>query len=383
VAPVSPASDLLRILSSDPSPSARSQAAISLGLLDAPDGLPGLAAALRTERDPRVVDSVIGSLSRLGSPVDDPVQCRGLIGRTWESGVAEQMLECWYREGVTRDQLMEAALEGPATQRAIVLSALSSPLSSRLRLVVDPSAQLPVFEPSVRARLLDAAVWALSQGDSISASTRDRGEEAVWNLSGRNMSLSVQYADRVTPNGARFHASGALARADASAYDTTRRRQQALLGLLIALGLGLMSLFRSPLRRPALLLGASGAGWVLWTFWAEGVRDLPPPPLRLLTVTAIAFFSAGAATAIAALIPTDAGAGRIWSVVRRLLTLLFAAVLAGVVCGITRNARLFPSDMEGWQLIFDPLAASILAIVAGAILLAIDRMIFRSSFLAT
>jgi HEAT repeat protein len=377
VAPPSPATELLRILASDSSPAARAQAATSLGFLDPRDGVAGLRAALMAERDPRVLDAVVASLRRLGSPVDDPAQCRSLMGRTWEGAIAEQMLDCWYRQGATPDQLMEAALQGPATQRAVALSALSMPRSSPLRLVIDPSAQPPSFDPTVRDRLLDAAVWALSQGDDISGSTRILAQEALWNVSGRNMTLALDYGDRITPNRARFDASAALSRADAGAYESIRRKQQAVLGLLIALGFAVLSAFRSPLRRPALLLAASAVGWMLWTFQTHGVRDLPPPPLRLLTVTAIAFFAAGAATAAAALIPARAGTGRIARATQRAATLFFAAILGGAVCGVTRNARLFPSDMEGWELIFDPLGASILAFVAGAILLAIDRGLFR------
>lgn len=379
----SPAQALLRLLSSDPSPTTRRQAAESLGFLDAPETVRGLQAALRVEPDPRVVDALVQSLRRRGAPVDDPVQCRDLIGRTWDAGVAEQMLHCWNRPGVAREVLVEAALDGPPTQRAAALFALAAPRPPAPQvpsLVPDRSPPEPVrFDPPTRDRLLDSAVWVLSQGDVISNSIRDTAERALWNVSGRNMGLSLQHADRVTPHGARFHASSALAQADAIAYDATRRPRQLAIALLIALGIGLMTVARSPLRRPAGLLAASAAGWAVWTLQGSGVRDLPPPPLQLLSVGALAFLSAGAATGGAALVARRASPGRTSSAVRIMMTLIAAGIIGAVVCSVTRNARLFPSDMEGWELIVDPLAAMILAVVAGAILVAIDRLWWRGT----
>lgn len=192
-------------------------------------------------------------------------------------------------------------------------------------------------------------MWVLSQGEAISASTRDTAERALWNLSGRSMDRAIASADRVTPKAARFHASAALARADARAYDATRRPQQAVIALTIALAFGLLTLRRAPLRRPALLLTMSAAGWALWTFQASGVRDLPPPPLQLLSVAALAFFSAGMATGAHALIPRRAQ--NVSSmIIPFVLASITAAGIAGVICFATRSARLFPSDLEGWEL---------------------------------
>jgi hypothetical protein len=374
--PGSPAQDLLRLLVTDSSPSARRQAADSLGAVEGAAIDAGLRAALDEERDPRVVDGIVQALRRRGTPVDDPGQCRDLIGRTWEAAVAQQMLDCWLRQGISREELVQAALEGPATQRAVALFTLTMPvpLASARSLVVDRSVQTRLFEPPLRDRLLEAAVWVLSQGEAISASTRDTAERALWNLSGRSMDRATAYADRVTPNTARFRASAALARADARAYDATRRPHQAVIALTIALAFGLLIVRRSPLRRPALLLTMSAAGWALWTFQASGVRDLPPPPLQLLSVAALAFFSAGTATGAAALIPRRAQ-NLSSMIIRFVLALITAAGVAGVICFATRSARLFPSDLEGWELIFDPLGAAILAAAAAAILMAIDRVL--------
>jgi hypothetical protein len=50
-----------------------------------------------------------------------------------------------------------------------------------------------------------------------------------------------------------------------------------------------------------------------------------------------------------------------------------AAATAGTVCGVTRNGRVFPIEGDGLQMIVDPLAASMLAVVIAAGLLAADR----------
>lgn len=375
----SAAADLLRVLVSDSTPQARRQAADSLGSVEGAAIDTGLRAALHDERDPRVVDGIVQALRRRGTPVEDPGQCRDLVGRTWEAAVAQQLLDCWRRQGASHEELVQAALDGSATQRAVALLSLTAPdpLDSAKSLVVDTSTSTALLEPPLRDRLLEAAVWVLSE-ERISDSTRDTAELALWNLSGRRMHLATAYADRVTPNAARYRASAALARADGAAYDARRRPQQAVIGLaiMLAFGLlsGLLSVRRSPLRRPALLLTMSAAGWVLWTFQASGVRDLPPPPLQLLSVAALALFSAGSVTAAAAMIRRPARTASS-TIIRGVLTLTAAAGIAGVMCFATRRVRLFPSDRDGWELVFDPIGAAVLAAVAAAILMAIGRVL--------
>jgi hypothetical protein len=231
-----------------------------------------------------------------------------------------------------------------------------------------------VLDPARRSRLLDASVWVLSQGASISSSTRERAEQALWNLSERNMRRALAYGDRVTPNDARFRTSAALSRADAGAYDATRRWPQAAIAASIAIGFGLLGMIRPQLFRPAALMAVSLAGWAVWILQASGVRDLPPPPVWILSVAAIAFVSAGAAASTIALITRGPAAGLGPIAVRAVLTMIVSGVVAGVVCGATRIARLFPSGTEGWELIFDPLAASIFATGIAAMLVTIDHL---------
>jgi hypothetical protein len=371
----SPGRDLLRILLSDPNPPARRQAAQSLGLIDAPEAAPGLRAALGSEKDPRVVDAVVQSLHRRGEPLENPVECRGLIARTWEVGVAEQMLDCWRRSGVSGEELERMALTGGATERAMALFAVSTPAGQRQSVVVARAPERARMDAVVRTRLLDAAVWVLSQ-DTISLSVRDRAEQALWNLSEMRMDRALAHADRVTPTDMRFRTSEALARADAAAYDSTRRRRQAAVALSIALGFGVLGLFRSRISRPAVLIALSMAGWAAWTLQSSGVRNLPPPPLWLLSVPGIVFLSAGATTGAAALIARGPAHANGATTVRGILTMIVSGTLAGTVCFATRNAGLFPGDMAGWELIVDPLAAIVLAVVVTAILVVFDRLLF-------
>lgn len=372
--PVSPSRELLRIVASDPSPFARREAATSLGSIDAPEVAPGLRAALAAEQDPRVVDAVVQSLRRRGVLLDNPVECRSVIGRTWEAAIAEQMLDCWRRSGVSNDELQQMALTGGATERAVALFAVSAAAVPTQSLLAAGASEPALFEPSLRSRLLDASVWVLSQGAGISSSTRERAEQALWNLSERNMRRALAYADRVTPHDARFRTSAALARADAGAYDATRRWPQAAIAAAMAIGFGLLGIVRSRLFRPAVLMAASLAGWAVWILQANGVRDLPPPPVWILSVAAIAFVSAGATASTIALITRGPAAGLGPIAVRAVLTMIVSGVVAGVVCGATRIARLFPSGLEGWELIFDPLAASIFATGIAAMLVAIDHL---------
>lgn len=94
----------------------------------------------------------------------------------------------------------------------------------------------------------------------------------------------------------------------------------------------------------------------------------------LRAVAALAWLSAGAATGAAAMVPRRAR--RVSSTMTRVvLTLVAAASAAGVLCVATRSARLFPSDLGGWELIVDPLGAAIIATGAAAILLALEHLV--------
>lgn len=242
--------------------------------------------------------------------------------------------------------------------------------------LIDAGASDPTqFDRPTQERLLDAAVWVLSQQDAISGSARDVAEQALWNLSGRDMQTSLEYVDRVRPVSARFHASSAMGRTSTTAYNAIRRWQQSAIASVVALAFALVGAVRASVRRPATLMAISAIGLAAWSWQASGVRDLPPPPLQLITVAAIGFLSAGAMTAAAALVPNPSAAGRLFGAVRVTATVIAAGVMGLIVCAVTRIAKLFPSDQGGWETIFDPLGSAVLAIPVATLLIVVDHVI--------
>jgi hypothetical protein len=129
-----------------------------------------------------------------------------------------------------------------------------------------------------------------------------------------------------------------------------------------------------PLRRSGIVLAVASATWAAFVYLGPGaVRSLPPPPLWLLTVAAIGCLAAGLSAAMMALL-TRRGAGwRSW--LPPAATPFMAAGLALLVCGWTRGARVFPVGGEGWELLFEPLAAALLAGASGLALAAADRLV--------
>jgi hypothetical protein len=368
-----PARQLVGLLA-DPSAAARRQAAESLIGAEDPATNDALRALLIAEPDSRVVDAIVQTLHRRGAAVDDPEQCRGLIARTWEAAVAQQLMDCWRRIALP-EQIVEAALNGPAAQRAAALVAMVDTAPAERSVLVDRTIGPARFDQAVGERLMESARWVLSQGDAIATSTRDATERALWELSGRNMTRGLAYADRITPNDARFRASAALARADPGAYDAARRGRQSLIALAVAAACAVLA-FWPGFRRPALLFALSAIGLALWTQQASGVRDLPPPPLQLLGVAAIGFLSAGAAAAVAALLPHHRSGLRS-ALVRLAGTTFGAAMLGGAAGAISRRARLFPSGLAGWELVFDPIGGAIVAAVVAAALFTVDRVVLQ------
>jgi branched-subunit amino acid transport protein len=99
----------------------------------------------------------------------------------------------------------------------------------------------------------------------------------------------------------------------------------------------------------------------LWSAFQRDVRELPPAPLSFLTVSGLAFMTAGVVAGLLTLLPV-----RRW--VKVIASPVVAGIGAGVICGLTRSAGLFPIGSGGWDLITDPLFSGVLAAPAAFML---------------
>jgi hypothetical protein len=190
--------------------------------------------------------------------------------------------------------------------------------------------------------------------------------EAFWEISGRNMAVALAFADRIVPIHGRYTSIGRfgesydLVSKDRAAYASWRRPQQLLAAGLAALLISPLLALKG-LRKIAVAMLASLSMWAVWSAFQTDVRELPPAPLFFLTVSSLAFLSAGLVAGVFALLP-----------VRGWVKVAAAPVIAGVgaflICGFTRSTSLFPIESGGWELIFDPLGSALLAVPVALVL---------------
>lgn len=423
--PASTLATVARMLRADPDPRARVEAATALGKMGSAEGITPLREALATERNAQVMDAIVLALVQLKSPPSEPKTCGEVVARTWEVHAARFPFTCW-RAGVPPEELTEAAINGPLQLRALALYALIEKVAehgkSQRQLVFSPRAVAPPppaappgaepitiipiqpptagpgpraeFDESTRGRLLASAVEVLSRpsaafpgkGGEISFSTVTVVLDALWEIADRDMSVALKSADRISTPRARFVSQGRYAASytlhgkNPAAYVEYRRPRQASAGALLAAVLGLLLVWRRTRRAGASLVVAALA-WSLWSLSATPMRELPPPPLQFLTLSAIAFLSAGASVAAVALMTQRTEPGGLASAVGRGSAALgIAAVTAFFACGYTRWYDIFPIGGEGWELIFDPIGAAIIAAMAAVVLATLDRVVFRRIF---
>jgi hypothetical protein len=248
------------------------------------------------------------------------------------------------------------------------------------------------FDSATRDRLLTSVVEVLSHpvyafptdGDGVSYGTAQIARDALWEIAGRQMSVALRYADRVMPPYGRYTSTGRYAASydlygkDPAGYLAYRRPRQFLAALLIASPFTIFLLHRWT-RRSAVLLMIGILGWGTWSLFMKGVRELPPPPLHLLTIACIAFLAAGSVSALLAFLSRTATR---FSWLRDGLGKGGLAVVGGggvafAVCAWARGNGLFPIGGEGWELIFDPLGSAILAVGAAVLLSLLDIFISR------
>lgn len=406
-------------LHADPQPEARTRAAAAIAQLEARDALPALRSALDREPHPQVVDAVVQALAALGALPDDPARCLDAAGRGWDAVAAAPAFACW-RARASGEALMRAALTGSPVVRTLAMAALLErprglreplvrlpariappppprpPGNAAAMVASQPSKEtaqevMPRFDEATRRGLLAAAVEVLSRParafpdrpNAISQSVAGRLNELLYEIAGRDMRLALAYADRITTPGARtrndgrFAASHALWRDDPRAYEAQRRPRQALLAAALALAAVILAFFPS--------VGAAGiaaavppAAWALWTLRAGGVRELPPLALAPLTVVGSASLAAGLVAAIAELWRRRSGRpGWPAALLVGALAIGVAGAVAFLACGAARWYDVYPIGGEGWELIFDPLGAAIIAVVLTAVALSAAAIVGR------
>jgi hypothetical protein len=387
---------LERALVADSDPDARARAAVSLAQSGSPEAAASLQARLARETSPQVIDATVRALGMLRALPERPQACLELANRCWDASVAQPLFDCW-RAAASRDAVVELAASGAWTVRALALHALVKAQGSMIQPVEplvrtppplapgnasrsmvmrpnqDPGRRPLPFAPPLRDRLLQSALEVLSQmpagfpaPNTVSDSTVQLTRNAFWEISGRDMSVALRFADRIVPVSGRYASIGRfgesydLASKDRFAYARLRRPAQAMAGGLAAL---LVSVFLAikRIRRLAAAFVASLGAWAVWSFFQSDVRELPPLPLSFLTVSSLAFLSAGASVGVTTLLRT-----RPW--LRVASGMIGAAIAAFVICGLTRSSRLFPIGSDGWELIFDPVSSVVLAVPVALVL---------------
>lgn len=364
--------ELEQSITTDQSPAVREQAAEALANAPSVESIAKLRSALQTESDPGVIDALIRSLTRLEALPDDPEQCLQMAKRGWDAAVIRSPFQCW-RQSVNNERLIETAVASDnMALRSLALSALTeADRTQSLLATAQPS--IPKFEASVRDKLLRLVTEILAYDISgraepatISSETAWLAKEALWNISDHNMERALDYADRIKTlhfgrrSTGRFGASYHLANKDQEAYTAFRRPQQWLAaGFLALLSAILLAVHR--LRFLGLSMLGGSVLWIIFMFFESGTEAFPPPPLWYLTVSALAFISAGFVSGI-----FEMTVAKKW--VKYSIGPVIAGIAAFAICLYTRTQRLYPVDSSGWSTIFDPIGCAFIAILAAFIL---------------
>lgn len=380
---------LAQALGNDPLPRVRTEAAQALGRLKSREALPALNRALLEEPDAQVVDAVIFALGAMQALPRSPVECVAAAARARDFAAAALAGACW-RARAGREELVQAALAGAPMVRVLALDALFASPRAEPRLVRPPLARpappppaagpgprpttaapllapqtrpsTPAFDEAMRRRLLQSATETLV---SISGSAAHQLNSLFYEIAGADMRLALQYADRIETPRARSPNTGSMAAAAAlrlrapEDYRAARAPRQVALGAAFAACALLLLAFRR--TRPAAAAAAAPfVAWAAWSLFATSARELPPLVLAPLTVGGSASLAAAAA-AFAATLSRGGEQGWIGAALKGGAALGAAAAAAFFICGAARWYDVFPVLGEGWELIFEPIAAALVA----------------------
>jgi HEAT repeat protein len=361
---------LIRVLEQDPDLEARVAAAGALGRLKNEQGIAALSRASDRERAPRVVDAILTALQQAEAPITDPHRCRAAIERAWEPQPARFCFERW-RASVDREALVEAATNAPPVLRILAIEALIEPPVQR-QIVSRSVSGPPPMDPQLRSRLLTSLRELLSTPRSeLGPIMPHLAQEALWEVSGYDVPTALEYADAISPLSARFAASERLASHDAAAYARIRRPDQ--IGVALAVAVAGLALALLPAARPtAFCVTLSAVIWALWIARAMSVRDLPPPPIWLMffTVPAVSLLTGAGIVSVSTWLRQQWMVSGLKAFAFVAATVLGAGFVALIIAGWARSVPLFPSSNSGWDTMFEPIAAGLLAMVWAAFLVA-------------
>lgn len=340
-------------LEQDPEPDVRFHAAEAIRHLELPEGAARLEAALGDEPRAEVVDAIVAGLEGLGAPIEDPARAKEIVARGDDAQQMKPLFERW-RRTATPEDLVAAALDGPAVLRVLALRALVVDAEDADRPRGLGEAPPPPVRPvsglsrETEERLLASAVRAI--GEEVSLATHDAAIEAAFGLAAGNLERLLPLVDGIADLPRRYFASWSIHRLKPAVHDRYRRNRELLAAGWMALPFGLAALF-APLRRWATIGLLATAGWAATAFLVSGPLDLPPWPYPLAKVRFLVAATAALAAALAVLAPSR----------RRLISffggpLLFLAAYAG-----TRSQGFFPPDtLDDWIFVFEPAVGVVL-----------------------
>jgi hypothetical protein len=304
----------------------------------------------------------------------DPQACLAMANRCWSPSVAQPLFDCWAATASREDLIRQAASGGWAV-RALALHALTHAPTSPVSLLRGSPGAAPLIEWSIAPTLVRSLVELLAHDvsaspapNAISHETARLARDALWDLSDRNMTVALEYADQIRPisrrqmSAGRFGASHDLASKDAQAYAARRRAWQMLIAGALATFFATLRIVKAA-RAVATAMLAAVVMWAAWFSFQTDVRELPPPPLMFLTASCLAFVSAGLLSGVMVRFRS-----RGWQ--RVAAAAPAAAVGAFLLCAGTRAAGLFPIS-DGSRLMFEPAGSALLAAAAGAAISAV------------
>jgi hypothetical protein len=305
----------------------------------------------------------------------NPQVCLSMANRCWDPSVAQPLFDCWLATA-SREDLVRQATSGSWTVRGLALRALTQAgpaRASQLDALRASPGSAPAFEWLVSQVLFTSLVDVLSQNvsehpapNTISRETARQARDALWEVSDRNMTLVLPYADRIRPisgrdgSAGRFGESSDLASRDPNAYAARRRAWQLLAAGVLAILLATLRVVKV-MRTVATALLAAVFMWAAWFSFQTDVRELPPPPLIFLTASCLAFLSAGLVSGVIARF-------RIRGPLNVAVAAFGAAVCAFFLCFVTRSAGLFPIGTGAWGPILEPIGSAALAAPAAVVI---------------